>query len=59
VRDRDIAIGLLRQAGMAPAAPLVRRLGTERRTAARDLLLELQGWKPRGFTRLWRNRLEL
>ena len=59
VRDRDIAIGLLRQAGVAPAAPLMRRLGAERRAAARELQLELQGWKPRGFTRQWRNRLEL
>ena len=59
VRDRDIAIGLLRKAGMAATAPLVRRLGAERRAAARELQMQLQDWKPRGFTRQWRNRLEL
>jgi CHAD domain-containing protein len=59
VRDRDIAIGLLRKAGVAATAPLVRRLGAERRAAARELQVQLQGWKPRGFTRQWRNRLEL
>ena len=42
VRDRDIAIGLLRQAGVAANSPLVRRLGAERRAAGRELQLELQ-----------------
>jgi CHAD domain-containing protein len=59
VRDRDIAIGLLHQAGVAPNSPLVLRLDAERRSAGRELQLELQGWKPRGFTRQWRSRLEL
>ena len=59
VRDRDIAIGLLRQAGVAPNSPLVRRLDAERRAAGQELRLELQGLKPRGFTRQWRSRLEL
>jgi CHAD domain-containing protein len=59
VRDRDIAIVMLRQAGVAAGAPLVRRLGAERRAAAHSLQSELQGWTPRGFTRRWRNRLEI
>ncbi len=59
VRDRDIAIGLLQQAGVRVTAPLVRRLRAKRRAAAGELQLELQGWKPRGFTRQWRKRLEL
>jgi CHAD domain-containing protein len=59
VRDRDIAIGLLRKAGVAANSPLVRRLGAERRAGGRELQLELQRWKPRGFTRRWRNQLEL
>jgi CHAD domain-containing protein len=59
VRDRDIAIGLLRHAGVAADSLLVRRLDTARRVAGRELQLELQRWKPRGFSRLWRNRLEL
>src|SRR5450755_1953867 len=36
VRDRDIAIGLLEQAGVAATSPLVRRLGAERDAAARE-----------------------
>jgi hypothetical protein len=59
VRDRDIAIGLLRKGGVAANSPLVRRLENERRAASRELQLELQLWKPRGFTRRWRNQLEL
>ena len=59
VRDRDIATGLLHEAGVAPGSPLVRRLVAERRAAGRELQLELQRWKPRGFTRRWRNRLEI
>jgi CHAD domain-containing protein len=59
VRDRDIAIGLLRKAGVAANSPLVRRLGAERRAGGRELQLVLQRWKPRGFTRRWRNQLEL
>jgi CHAD domain-containing protein len=59
VRDRDIAIGLLTEAGLRVSAPLVRRLQAERRAAARELELELQEWKARRFTRVWRKRLEL
>jgi CHAD domain-containing protein len=59
VRDRDIAIGLLKQAGVAADSPLVRQLDEERRAAARELQLELQRWKARGFSRQWRTRLEL
>ena len=59
VRDRDIAIDMVRKAGTTARSPLVRRLDAERGAAGRDLQLELQRWKPRGFTRRWRNRLEL
>ena len=59
VRDRDIAIEMVRKAGITARSPLVRRLDAERGAAGRDLQLELQRWKPRGFTRRWRNRLEL
>ena len=59
VRDRDIAIGLLEKAGVAPASPLVRQLDAERRAAGRELLRELRHWKKRGFSRRWRARLEL
>ena len=59
VRDCDIAIGLLQEAGLSESAPLVRRLQAERRSAARELELELQAFKARGFSREWRKRLEL
>jgi CHAD domain-containing protein len=59
VRDRDIAIGLLRQAGVPPASPLLRQLDVERRAAVQELQLELHRWKERAFSRQWRVRLEL
>ena len=59
VRDRDIAIGLLEEAGVPPASPLVRQLDAERRAAQRALRRELLGWKARGFSRRWKVRLEL
>ena len=59
VRDRDIAIGLLRKAGVPPASPLLRQLDEERRAADRELRRELLRWKQRGFSRRWRVRLEV
>ena len=59
VRDRDIAIGLLAQAGVPPSSPLVRQLDEERRAAGRELRRELRSWKERGLSRQWRARLEL
>jgi CHAD domain-containing protein len=59
VRDRDIAIGLLATAGVPEDAPLVRRLGEERRSAGRQLRRELRRWQDRRLRRHWRTRLEL
>ena len=59
VRDRDITIGLLEKAGVPAASPLVRHLGAERRAAGRELRRELRQWKERGFSRQWREKLEL
>jgi CHAD domain-containing protein len=59
VRDRDIAIGLLEEAGVPPASPLVRQLDAERREASLALRRELRRWKARGFSQRWRVRLEL
>jgi CHAD domain-containing protein len=59
VRDCDIAIELLKQAGVRVTAPLVRQLRGKRRAAAQELQLELQGWKVRSVSRQWRTRLEL
>jgi CHAD domain-containing protein len=59
VRDRDIAMELLADAGVPPSSAVARRLATERKDAARELRGELKRWKSRGFSREWRKRLEL
>lgn len=59
VRDRDIAIGLLHQAGVPAASPLVQQLDLERRAAVQELQLELHRWRERAFSRHWRVQLEL
>ena len=59
VRDRDIALQLLAEAGIPPRAAIATRLAAERRKASRDLLLEIRRWKGRSFSRKWCSRLEL
>ena len=59
VRDRDIAVLLLAEAGLPPRAAVATRLAAERRKASRELLLEIRRWKARSFSRKWRSRLEL
>jgi CHAD domain-containing protein len=59
VRDRDIAIELLGQAGISRRAAVITRLQAERRRAAHDLSLEIRRWKSHDTSRKWRSRLEL
>lgn len=59
VRDRDIAMQLLAEAGVPPTSAVARRLEGERKAAARDLRSALKGWKGGRFARAWRTRLEL
>jgi len=59
VRDRDIALQLLADAGLPQRAAIVARLPAERRQAAADLLLEIRRWKSRDLSKKWRSRLEL
>ena len=59
VRDRDIAIGLLQQAGVPAASPLLRQLEGERRAAVQELRLELDRWRQSRFSRQWRVQLEI
>jgi CHAD domain-containing protein len=59
VRDRDIAIGLLQQAGVPATSPLLRQLDVERRAAVRELQLELRRWRVSRFSSQWRVQLEL
>jgi CHAD domain-containing protein len=58
VRDRDIALALLAEAGIPPRAAIATRLAAERRKAGRDLLAEISRWNDRG-SRKWRSQLEL
>ena len=59
VRDLDIALELLAEAGIAPRSAIVTRLATERRHASHGLRLELRRWRMRSFSRKWRSQLEL
>lgn len=59
VRDCDIAIELVGQAGIAAQNVMVAQLAAQRRKSGRYLLLEIRRWKSRDFPRLWRDRLEL
>jgi CHAD domain-containing protein len=59
VRDRDIALALLAEAGVERRAAIAARLETERKQAARDLQLETRRWKRGSFSRKWRGALEL
>jgi CHAD domain-containing protein len=59
VRDRDIALQLLAEAGIPAHAAIATRLAAERRKASRELLLEIRRWKGRSFSKKWRSRLEL
>jgi CHAD domain-containing protein len=59
VRDCDIAIDLLAQAGVPRRESVVARLEAERRRAGRDLQLQIRRWKNRDSLRQWRSRLEV
>jgi CHAD domain-containing protein len=59
VRDRDIALQLLAEAGVPAHAAVAARLAGERRKVSRELLLEIRRWKGRSFSKKWRSRLEL
>ena len=59
VRDRDIALQLLADAGAPAKAAVVRRLAAERKDAARELQRSLKHWKKGRVSHRWRTRLEL
>jgi len=59
VRDRDIALELLAQAGVRKSAPLMKRIDADRRRLVRELSLEIHRLKGADYSRKWRNRLEL
>ena len=59
VRDRDIALALLAEAGAPSRSVVVTRLRSERKLAARELVWEARRWKRKSFSRKWRAMLEL
>jgi CHAD domain-containing protein len=59
VRDLDIALELVAEAGLAKRAALVQGLAEERRKAKRRLLSEVRDWKADGYSRKWRSSLSL
>jgi CHAD domain-containing protein len=59
VRDRDIALELLAEAGSSGSAPIVIKLQAERAKARRELALEIRRWHERDFTGKWQSQLEL
>jgi len=59
VRDLDIAIALLGEAGIPPRAAVVVRLRGERRKRSGDFLAEVRRWRDGRLSRAWPRRLEL
>jgi CHAD domain-containing protein len=59
VRDRDIALALIAEAGAPRRGALTVRLEAERKQAARGLQLETRRWKRSSFSRKWRSGLDL
>ena len=59
VRDLDIAIDLVREAGVEAQSHLLARLRDDRREASRQLLYQIRLWKNRGFSKKWRTNLHL
>jgi CHAD domain-containing protein len=59
VRDLDIALELVGEAGLAKGTALVQRLAEARRKAKHQLLSEVRDWKAQGYSRKWRSSLSL
>jgi len=59
VRDRDIAIRLLHEAGVPLDAPPVQALRAERESALKHLVAILHHWKQNSHSRKWREQLGL
>jgi CHAD domain-containing protein len=59
VRDMDIAMELLAEAGGRPKREILSKLKQQRRRANRELLEEVTHWNRQGFLKKWRNSLGL
>lgn len=59
VRDVDIAIALLAEAGLPPRAAVVVRLSAGRRKKRDAFLTEVRRWRIRRLSKHWREKLDL
>ncbi len=59
LRDRDIAIGLLGDCGVAGEDPLLASLAAERAAAEVHMITLLKALEHSGYSAKWRERLEL
>ena len=59
IRNRDIALALLKQAGLPARSALSTRLLRERREMQRKLLASFDRWGDRDLSRKWGSRLGL
>jgi CHAD domain-containing protein len=59
VRDCDIAVTLLAEAGLSARSGAVSRLAAERRKQSRTFLREVKNWRRRRLSRQWHRKLEL
>jgi CHAD domain-containing protein len=59
VRDRDAALTVLAASGISARAQLPAALRQQREDAEKVLIASLRAWRHRGFSRKWRDALEL
>jgi len=59
VRNRDIALELLKQAGVASRSRLAVTLAQEREQAKKELQRVVRRWSKRNFSQKWRTKLNL
>ena len=57
VRDRDVALAVLANAGFSANSIVVRRLNRDRTAALVELMTQLRRWKQRGASNKWRTQL--
>jgi len=59
VRDCDMALALLAEAGIQGRAGILQQLAAKRRKASRELFRKIRRLQSGNFSRKWRSRLEL
>lgn len=59
VRNRDVALELLRRVALPPESSLLGTLRAERTEMEKALVAELKLWEKKGVQRKWRSRLGL